>query len=178
VVDLDPSLLARRSAEGTPPVCRSEDSIPNVARDRIGLKEPVVPGPEPPLLEEGSELLLADGHHFSPLLVSERFHRQRDQVTVPIDDTVSLENRQRHLLDPVLVVDDLALVTVKERHRHLAERRGAASIDQRSDEQRLIDMAHPHAVVDEVDQFLEREQRSSLVNETYVGQATRAARAC
>ena len=58
-----------------------------------------------------------------------------------------------HLLDGLHHLPDLRFFLGQELHRQLPERGLTARLHQRLNEQRLIDVAHPHFVFDEVDKF-------------------------
>lgn len=63
---------------------------------------------------------------------------------------------QRHLLDPVLVIQQLALVFHQQRSRELPQGGRSTRSDQSADQQRLVHVAHPHPCTDELDDLLSR----------------------
>ena len=54
------------------------------------------------------------------------------------------KNLQRHLLDPVLVIDQLAFVLGEEGISKLPDGCRTTSINESLDEQRLVDVTHAH----------------------------------
>jgi hypothetical protein len=56
-----------------------------------------------------------------------------------------------HLLDAAFAVEELAFVLGEELMGELAERSHAVALHKGLDEQRLVDVAHPHLCLDEVE---------------------------
>jgi len=62
------------------------------------------------------------------LLEGEFFDTQRCKVLFPFNNTMPTENRDRHVFDPVIVVQDLAFILHKEIKGYLPQRGRASSI--------------------------------------------------
>src|SRR5580704_7981382 len=89
------------------------------------------------------------GHDFPRHRVSGQGH----DLAVGDDDAVSLVSLQRYFPDPLLVVQELALVLSEEDLCQLWEGCITARVDQRPDEKRLIDVAHAHLAFEEVNKL-------------------------
>ena len=59
----------------------------------------------------------------------------------------------RHLLDRLHHLPDLRLLLGEELDRQFAQGGLPSGFDQRLDEERLIDVAHPHLLLNELDEF-------------------------
>jgi len=66
-----------------------------------------------------------------------------------------LEHGDGHILDSVFIVEDLAFVLDQEVEGYLAQGGRAPGIDEGLDQERLIDMAHLHPLLNEVGKLLE-----------------------
>jgi len=74
--------------------------------------------------------------------------------TVPLGDAVLVDQGRADLLDPLLVVPELAFVLHQQRCRELPQGGRTTGPDERSDQEGLIDMTHPHPIAGEVDDLL------------------------
>jgi hypothetical protein len=76
---------------------------------------------------------------------------QGDKITVAGHHVMAAKDSQRHLLNPVLVIQELALVPREQGDGELSQSCRSSGPNKRTDQQGLVDMAHPHLVANEVD---------------------------
>ena len=67
-------------------------------------------------------------------------------MPVRSDDLVTFEDLERHFLNPLLVVEELAFILHQKNLRQLTNGCHASSIDESPDQKRLVHVAHAHLV--------------------------------
>jgi hypothetical protein len=154
MVDVNRSFVLAHATEGAFAARRFENLIPEAVRHRF-IEKTIVPHREAPLLHEILQLLLTEHHYLCPLDEVESARVQRNEITLLRDDAVLFQDAERHALDGVLVIDQLALVLSQKSVSELPQCRATARFDERPDQEWLVDVAHRHAVLDEVYELLE-----------------------
>jgi hypothetical protein len=157
VIDLQRLLVFAFAAQLTTPACNVQDFVSDAQRHRVGFDQAVVPSRQTSTDEELSEAAVAAHLEIGSFFEGETtIDVQANNIGVTSYDAATAQHGQWHALDSILVEEQLALVGKHEADGDLSDGGCTADVEQRSDEERLIDVAHPHLVVDEVAELLVR----------------------
>jgi hypothetical protein len=119
-----------------------ENLVSDAVWNRFRIEHPVIPHGKPFLLNKLLQSFLAEHLNVGLVLEDELFDGKGYKIAVSWHDTMPLEDGDRHVFDPVFIVEDLALVLHKEVQGYLPQRSRPSGFDQGLDQKRLVDMAH------------------------------------
>ncbi len=144
MVNMEGPLLGRTTAK----LASAARSFQDIVADRVGdgfhFKEPIIPCCQAPFLQELLYLLVAESFELSLLFEGKPIYGQFDEMPFFFNDAMRFENRDGHLVDAVFIVEQLAFILGQEAVGKLTQGGHSITFYQGLDEERLIDVAHPH----------------------------------
>lgn len=122
--------------------------------DRLDVQSTLVPGAYTSLLQERCDPLLTGRTESCPLLEGEILNVERENPVLVAAHAMISEHLERHGPNAFFVITKVCFVFSHEVGSDLAKAGVTSCVEQGADEQRLVDVAHPHLRVDELEQFL------------------------